>query len=217
MTKREYMRQVGRHLQCVRAKRREILRQLDSHIEIALGEGRELEAVLADMGEPVALAEEFNESLEERERRRKSGVWQAVSIVAGAAAVLAFLAAAVYWRLPKAEKLEDSDVFDAAAVQARAEEAIRLFGAEEYGALEAMASGEMRAVLEKVSFPLARQSIGNGDWGALRSIGSFYLAEIRERGQRYAVAQVNVSYESASVTFTLSFNRQMELYGFYIK
>ena len=70
MTKQEYIRQVTKQLQCARARKKEIQRQLDSHIEIALSEGRQLEEILAEMGDPQALAREFNENMEESGKKR---------------------------------------------------------------------------------------------------------------------------------------------------
>ena len=43
------------------------------------------------------------------------------------------------------------------------------------------------------------------------------MAEINQRGQKFAIAQLNVSYENISVTYTLTFDDKMKLAGFYIK
>ena len=189
MTKQRYIKRVGRALECAPAKKREILRQLDSDIGIALGEGRELRQILEEMGTPRVLAGEFNEAV---------------------------AAGTVYWMLPKERNIEDSKVFDAAQVQSRAEEVIALFSAEEYETLEGYASEELREALAGTSFSVIRGYIGE-DWGELQSMGRIYMVEIRERNKAYAAVQVNVSYENVNVTFTLSFNRQMELYGFYVR
>ena len=74
----------------------------------------------------------------------------------------------------------------------------------------------MREVLEDMPLPGIGDFIG-GDWGEPISMGNMYMAEIRERNRVYATAQVTVSYENVNVTYTISFNRQMELYGFYVR
>ena len=219
MTKQRYIKRVGRALECAPAKKREILRQLDSDIGIALGEGRELRQILEEMGTPRALAGEFNESLDREERRRaRRRKWglRIVCILGALLAVLAVAAGTVYWMLPKERNIEDSKVFDTAQVQSRAEAVIALFSAEEYETLEGYASEELREALARTSFSVIRGYIGE-DWGELQSIGRIYMVEIRERNKAYAAVQVNVSYENVNVTFTLSFNRQMELYGFYVR
>ena len=66
MERKEYVRQVVRRLQCSPKKKREIEKQLDSHIGIGLGEGRQLEEILAEMGEPGELAQEFNDNFGRR-------------------------------------------------------------------------------------------------------------------------------------------------------
>ena len=73
MTRREYLKKGAGHLQCAPAKKREIVRQLDSHIGIALGEGRELSEILKEMGEPQALAAEFNENMDADEKKKGRG------------------------------------------------------------------------------------------------------------------------------------------------
>ena len=219
MTKQQYIRQVGKALQCAPAKKGEILRQLDSDIEIGLDEGRELWEILEEMGSPRALAREFNENLDPEERnrgRRRKWVRRILCIFGAILAALAVGAGIIYWMLPKERNIEDSKTFDAATVQSRAEEVIALFSAQEYEILEGYASEEMREALGGTSFSYIRGYIGE-DWGELQSIGRIYMAEIHERGKVYAAVQVNVSYENANVTFTMSFNRQMELYGFYVK
>lgn len=219
MTKQQYIRQVGKALQCASAKKGEILRQLDSDIEIGLSEGRELPKILEDMGKPEALAGAFNESLDEEERkrgkRRKRGR-RILCILGVVFALLAVLAGAVYWMLPKMRDIEDSKIFDSARVQTCAEEVIRLFGGEEYETLEDYASGEMRRALEEMPFAAIR-GLMPGDWGKQINMGNVYMVEIHEKNKVYATAQVTVSYENVNVTYTISFNSQMELYGFYVR
>ena len=219
MTKQQYIRQVGKALQCAPAKKGEILRQLDSDIEIGLGEGRQLSEILEEMGSPQVFAEEFNENLDQEERRRgmrRKWARRILCILGAILAALAVGAGIVYWMLPKERNIEDSKVFDAATVQSRTEEVIALFSAEEYETLEGYVSEEMREALAGTSFSQIRGYIGE-DWGELQSTGRIYMVEIRERNKVYAAVQVNVSYENTNVIFTLSFNRQMELYGFYIR
>ena len=216
MTKQEYIKQVGRHLQCSGAKKREILKQLDSHIEIALAEGRQLDEILAQMGNPGALAEEFNENLDDKEKKKGRRGRRIVAVVAVILAVLAAAAGYIYWMLPKGRNIEDSKGFDAAKVQARSEEVIELFSEGDYATLESHTSEELLAVLEQTPFSEIKQYIGE-DWGELHSIGTVYMAEIHQKSQVYVTAQVNVAYDNVNVTYTLSFNPEMELCGFYIK
>lgn len=219
MTKQQYIRQVARTLDCTSAKKSEILRQLESDIDIALGEGRELPEILEEMGSPKALAGEFNENLDQEERRqgkRRRWMRRILCILGGMLALLAVLAAVLWWMLPKMKDIENSKYFHAEKVRSCTEEIIRLFGEEDYETLEGRASEELREALKEAPFPVIRDYIG-GDWGELISIGTIYMVEIHEKNRVYATAQVTASYENTNVTYTLSFNRQMELYGFYIR
>ena len=64
-----YVTQIVKKIRCSRKKRREIHRQILADITSAMQQGDSLEKVMLRMGEPVAIAEAFNESLPERERR----------------------------------------------------------------------------------------------------------------------------------------------------
>ena len=206
MTKQEYVKQVGKGLRCSSVKKSEILKQLDSDIEIALGEGRELSKILEEMGQPEILAEEFHG----RKRRRILCIFGVIL------AVLAAIAGLAYWMFPKGRDIEKSKIFDSAQVRSLTEEVIELFSAGEYETLEDYACEELKKALEQTGFHAIRDYI-SPDWGELRTIGNIYMVEIHERNKVYAAVQVSASYENVNVTYTLSFNRQMQLYGFYIR
>ena len=216
MERKEYVRQVVRRLQCSPKKKREIEKQLDSHIGIGLGEGRQLEEILAEMGEPGELAQEFNDNFEEGEGRRAGGHRKLMVAAVIVLAVLAAAAGTLYWLLPKERDISASAVFYPAYVESRAEEVIRLFGEEEYDTLDGYLSEEVRRVFGVAEMGMAREFV-SPDWGEFRSMGNIYMTEISEKGKSYAVVQVNVSFEKVSVVFTLTFNEAMEIDGFYVK
>lgn len=215
MTKREYLKKVAGHLQCAPAKKREIVRQLDSHIGIALGEGRELSEVLEEMGEPHVLAAEFNENMDAGEKKKGRGRKLAL-ILAAVLLVLSVGAGYLYWLLPKGRYINESEVFDMAAVEGKSHEVIHLFSQGDYEELDALMTDEMREAIAETSFEEIKGYIGD-DWGALINIGHAQQTELVQKGEHYALVQVNTSYEKVSVTYTLTFNKEMQLHGFYIK
>ncbi len=216
MTKREYIKCVAGHLQCSGARKNEIRRQLDSHIEIALSEGRQLTEILTEMGDPKALAAEFNENLEdsgERKARKRRLLLLILGIVLG---VLALSAGFLYWWLPKSLDIYDSTVFDSGQVEARSKEVINVFSEGDREGFDAYLSQELRDFLAQMSLDDIKGYMGE-DWGALLNVGPAYMIQIREKGKDYAVAQINVSYENVSVTYTLTYDQEMELNGFYVR
>ena len=213
MTIQEYTRHVARHLKCSRLKKREIQKQLESHIEIALGEGRELEEVLEEMGEPEALAEEFNENFVQDGKKKGKKRWVIGAVVL---AVLAAGAGLLYWFLPKGYEITDSSVFDREELRTRAEEVVRLVSAEDQEGLDACFSQEMREAMGEITIDDIRRYIGE-DWGELHAMGNAYMYEVVQKGEHMAVVQLNASYDNVSVTFTLMFDPKMELYGLYVK
>lgn len=215
MTRREYLKKVTGHLQCSPAKKREIVRQLDSHMEIALGEGRDLSEILKEMGEPQDLAKEFNENMDESEKKKGRGK-KILLILAAVIIVLGIGAGYLYWLFPKGRDINQSKVFDAAEVEAKVGEVIRLFSEEDYEKLDAMLTDEVREAIGESSYEEIRGYIGE-DWGALINIGNVHMAELVQRGKHYALIQVNTSYEKVSVTYTLTFDEEMLLYGFYVR
>lgn len=216
MTRQEYIKKVSRHLHCSSSGKREIAKQLDSHMESALEEGRSLEEVLAEMGTPEALAEEFNDNFEEKEKKKAKGYRKPALITAAVLLVLTAAAAFIYWAIPKEKDIYASEIFDAAEVEARTKEIVQVFGRGDDKAFDEYLSPEVREALKTTTPESVRRLIGD-DWGDYYSMGNLYLAEIRQMGRSYAVVQVNVSYEHVSVTYTLTYNENMELYGIYVK
>lgn len=216
MTKQQYIKRVTGHLQCSGAKKQEIRKQLNSHIEIALGEGRQLEEILAKMGDPGTLAAEFNENLGgsgERKVRKRRRLFLILGIVLG---VLALAVGFLYWWLPKSQDIYNSKIFDAKQVEARSAEVIQAFSEGDRESFETYLTEELSGLLEQMTLEDIKAYVGQ-DWGSLLNTGSAYMAQIREKGRIYAVAQINASYENVSVTYTLFYDEDMKLDGFYVK
>lgn len=212
MTKQDYVKQVVKNLNCPQDKKADIEKQLLSDIDIALGEGRQLEEVLAGMGEPGALAKEFNDNFGTG-AGKKGRIFVIVLAVAMAVALLAVLA---YWALPKARNMDDSQVFAAYEVDQRSRAVVDAFSQGDYATLEGYYSGDMQEAVTKEMLEEAKLTVGD-DWGEYHGVGTVYMNEVIQRGKAYAIVQLSASYENIGVTFTLTFNSEMELVGFYMK
>lgn len=215
MNAEKYAKQVAKYLKCSGGRKREIRKQITSDIQAAVEEGSSPERVIRDMGEPKALAAEFNESFSEAEKKAagRARLWKILAVVL---AVLALLAALTWWALPKTRYLSDSRVFSEEQVRERAELIIKLFSDEDYAGLQPYLSGEMEELMSEELIRQLKLYIGD-DWGEMTNMGNVYLLEISQFGQKMAMVQVTVSYEKVGVTYTINLDKDLKLAGFYIK
>ena len=70
----------------------------------------------------------------------------------------------------------------------------------------------MKAHLSREAMEQAKRSIGD-DWGRQISLGNVYMTGIRQKGEEFVAVQVNVGYENANVTYTLSFDTEYKFIG----
>ena len=215
MNAEKYAGRVAKYLKCSGKRKREIKRQITSDILAAAEEGGSLEQVIQNMGEPKALAAEFNENFSEAEKRAagRAKLWKILAIVF---TVLFVLAALVWWVLPKSKYLSDSKVFSEEQVRERAELVIKLFNEEDYAELQPYLTKEMDEFMSQETMKQLKLYIGD-DWGAMTNVGNIYLMEISQMGQKYAVVQMTVSYEKVGMTYTMNFDKDLKLGGFYLK
>lgn len=130
-----------------------------------------------------------------------------------AAVVLLVVSAACWWALPKNSSLENSDLFNAEEVEAKAEEVVHLINDEDYEALQKMTVEKVRSNMTKEKMDEAKEQIGS-DWDEFQSIEKINTAEMRQRNVKAAVVQLVAAYENQDITFTLAFNTDMELAAF---
>ena len=133
-----------------------------------------------------------------------------------AAVILGALACLAWWALPKTRQIGDSKIFSESAVKERTEQIIGMFDKKDYKGLQEYVTEPMREVMEEKVMEQNRQYIGS-DWGEPEGISSIYMAEISQFGGRYAVVQATAAYENVSVVYTLSFDEDMKLAGFYMR
>lgn len=215
MTAQTYVNQIVKKVKCSRRKREEIRRQLLADIQAETEQGASLDVVMLRMGEPIAIAEEFNQNLSRQEcRKYKRGF--VGKVVAGAAAVFAVIVLAAMWFLPINLKFGSSGLFTEAAVEAQSKEVISMLDAEDYEALQACMDVRVQKILTKEVIENAKEQAG-ADWGKFQEFGKCYMTEQRQQGRTRAVVQINAAYENIGITYTLFFNDDMKLSGFYIK
>lgn len=212
MTVKSYTKKVAKYLLCRPEMKKEMIMQIESDIASAVEQGKSLEEVLGEMGSPKELAEEFNENFEENEketirkkRHRKTIVTIAVCVIMA----IAVLIGIIYWMLPKSRDIEESTVFSE-------EEVISYLDAGQYDELESYMIPEVKEALGDDGLRQAKESIGE-DFGAFQCYKNTYVVEMNQKGQKFAVIQLDSSYENISVIYTLTFDSEMKLAGIYMR
>ena len=215
MKQEQYIKTIVRRLQCTGGRKKEIARELEADIQSAIAGGESWEQVQKRMGSPALVASEFNRNFPEKERKgaqRKRRIRIFVII----AAVLLAAAALIWWLLPKNYPLGKHGVFDEKTVVDAAEKVISLLDDKDYDSLEAMSTDSMKKVMNQEKMDEARSQVGD-NWGGFQSFGSVYSGEVKDSNGLYAVVQLVAVYENRTVTYTISFNEEMELAGLYMK
>lgn len=215
MDAKKYGRAIGRKIKCGRKKKKEIRKQLLTDIAARTEQGEKLEDVLAQMGSVKDVADSFNETLSEKEKKQYTRgriLKIALLIVLAAALLTGFL----YWELPKGSDIAESRYFTEDKVADAMAETIDQLDAGDYKAMREQAIPEMRSALTAEAMEDAKAQISE-DWGKRDSFGTIYMGEITQRNKHYAVGEMTVVYENISVTYRLTYDKDMRLAGLYMR
>ncbi len=216
MTAEKYVKEVSKLLKCRTAKKKEIKDKLLSEINNAVASGESLDDVLARLGIPWDYANHYNDNFDKNEqkaakREKTIKIWSIII------AVLVVAGALLYWNMPKWSDISESTVFHEEQVKAAAEEIITLYSNDEYEAVVAYMTDDMKEVLNAPTLSLSKSQLVTEDFGELQSFGQMYISEAKQGKDLFAMVQVSVSYTNTSVVYTLTFDADMKLAGFYVK
>lgn len=215
MSPEKYVKQVTRKVLCSKSKKCDIERQLLAEIEERMQGGEALTDILSSMGSVEEMAEDFNESISEAEKKAcKRQKFCKILLVL----VLLAIAAGLFirWSLPKTNDVRESQIFDETEVEQKLTEVIDLLDKDDYDTLQEMSIDQLKSVLTKATMDGAKEDLST-NWGKRTALGSIYSQEVTQKGQHYAIYQVNASYENVSVTYTITFDEHMKLAGLYLK
>lgn len=216
MTAEKYVKEVSKLLKCRTAKKKEIRDRLLSDINSAVASGEKLEEVLAKMGIPWDYANHYNDNFDKDEQKAAKRE-KAMKIWGIIIAAVVIVGALVYWNMPKWSDISESTVFDEEEVRTAAEEIITLYSDDDYEAVVAYMTDDMKAVLNAPTLQLSKSQLVTEEFGELQSFGQMYLSEAKQGSRLFAMVQVSVSYTNTSVVYTLTFDADMKLAGFYVK
>lgn len=110
-----------------------------------------------------------------------------------------------------------SSDFDESVVKEKAEAVIKLLNDGDYASVEYMVRYELQKqlsadILRDVMEPLFEKSGNFDSFGAEKIAGT-----TAKDGTEYAVAAIEAKYENATMIYTISFDKDYHIVGFYIK
>lgn len=215
MDERQYVNAIARRIKCNGKKKKEIRRQLLTDITMRTEQGKDFQEIISQMGTAKEIADGFNENISEKEikqYKRNRVIKIALSVIA----VIIILASILYWMLPKSFAIEQSKYFDKEQVEDAMRTTIELLDMQDYATIQENAIPQMQSILNHETMENVRKQITE-DWGQRESFGVLYTMELVQGNEHFAVGEVTVSYENATVTYRLTYDREMQLAGLFIR
>lgn len=215
MNQEQYIKSILKKLKCGNEKKKEIRKELEADIAGALEAGETMEDIMKRMGDASFVASEFNNNFSEKElakAKQKKILITTISILM----ILMVVFTAGFWAIPKSYPLEKNGTYTEEEVIEQAKTVIEFFNAEDYDSLAASSTTRMKQYMTKQGLEGAKAYIGD-DWGAFLAYGNAYTCEVIQMGNSSVVVQITATYENTAVTYTLTFDKNLDLAGFYMK
>lgn len=215
MTAQQYVNQVVKLLKCSSAKKREAKAQILADINEKIAGGKTLDEVLAQMGIPWDFANLYNDRFDKSERssaKREKNIRIGVAVVVALAVIAGIVLS--YW--PRFGDINESEIFDAVQVENEAVRIVELFGDNDFEDIVKCMNDDMKATLNAATLYYAKSQF-NSDFGEFMAIEQVEVMEVTQSGERYAMAQLSVLYANINVSYTVTFDENMKLAGFYFK
>lgn len=220
MNQTSYVKAVAKRLACSKARQAEFVRDLESDIAAALSAGETWEQVEARMGDPRQVAQEFNEDLSETElaagkkrKRTKAIVIAAVVVVV----VAAIIGGATWWATPHYVAVGQESGHTEQEVIQQAELVVELFNEGDVEGLVAISDETLGPLMNEELIDTVHAALNGGDWGEFKSFGNEYVGEFTYMGKTSNPVELVALYENVTVSFTLAFNKDMELTGWNVR
>lgn len=213
MTQQTYTKKVARRLTCGKAKRKEFTRQLASDIESALESGESWDTIQKRLGSPAEIAKEINESLGAGKASTRKKRLLIGGLILGIVAV-ALIIGIIYFTAFRQDQ-EETRISDQAAIRLSGE-VIERFSSGDYETILSLCDDKLKSLLSSESLQQIKEQ-------NMPDSGTFLKAEnsdpirITEKNFSYTTVQLKADYANQTMIFTLSWNDQRQLCGFYLK
>lgn len=215
MKSEEYIDRIVKQLKCNAKKKKAIRRELAADIQAALETGEAWTDILNRMGTPAEMAAEFNENFTPADLPQPRKGLKIALITGGVILLLLLIAGLVmkYYYLPR--NVDDKSV--TTINLATAETVIDLVSKDDVDTLyQKYASAELIKAADKEVILQAKQNL-NSDWGNFQKITSHHKQQVKQRGEYYTGFEIVALYDNLSVTYTMYFDKDDKLTGFYMK
>ncbi len=215
MTAEKYVNQIVKKVHCDKSRKNDIKKQLLSEINERMSNGESIEDIIKAMGKVSEIADNFNESISDADKKKYKQK-KILKISACAIIVLLMACVGLKWVIPTVGDLDESRFFSKSEVEKTLIEVIDLLDNGDYEALQSMSTEQMAVAFNEESMEAAKANICD-DFGGRVSVGNIYSGEVIQQNLHYATCQVNVSYDNAGVTYTITFDENMKIAGLYMK
>ena len=212
MNKERYMSIFKKSLGCHKEKKNLICEELDADIQEAMKSGESWSEIQKRLGEPHILANEFNENLGVKKSSMKKKIWISIGII------IVLLVAGFFYissSIPKVNNIGTSGYFQQSEVERQSLEVIVNLSQRNYQAIHDLSNQELQEALSQERLQSAVN--GLGDIGKFEKITSQNYAEVTQKGEVNVVGELVALYDQRSVTYTISFDKDMKLSGLYMK
>jgi hypothetical protein len=225
MKQKTYLRKTMHKLQCNKKRKQEFIRQLMSDMESALEAGEDWDSIQKRLGTPEDISHDFNENLGDtavRYRRRKT-VFLSVGIGLVALAVLVVPAVLLSNQnsvpntgntVTSTTTSSEKTLSDETAVEL-SHQIIEQFNDDSYDTILSRADSTCKKSLTADALQQSKEIV-------MSNAGDFQKYEgdsitVVTTGSRYTTVQTTARYQNQTVIFTISWDDEQKLCGFYLK
>lgn len=219
MTEEQFIKAVLKEVHCTKAQKKEIERQLRSDAQSARENGETWEDTRARWETPAQLALDFNENFSNRKgqsmnKGKKIALIVLVAIVIGAAIGTGI---AIYVSSQQKEEDSKTSTNTSSEYVTLAKQVIEYFSNGEYDKLDSMCDSKMKLAMKNTSWSDVGSSVLKKD-NSIQDITCISDSVNNQGGVTYYIVQQKATYDDGTnITYTISFNRQKEIAGFYLK
>jgi hypothetical protein len=226
MERKTYLRKTMRKLQCDKKRKKEFARQLTSDIESALEAGEDWDSIQKHLGTPEDISRDFNENLDDTDIRCQRRKNRALGVGAGMAAVAVLVVLVAL--LANRDGVSDTEN-TLTSTTASSEKTLSDKTAEELshqvieqfneGSYETILSHSDSTLKESLTVEALRQSkeIVMSNAGDFQKYEGDSVTVGTQKGSSYTTVQTTACYQNQTVIFTISWNVEQKLCGFYLK